>query len=150
MQVENGGIINRCYTIGYRLTHQQKNNLQMKYLYIFGTLFFTVYGQIILKWRIGKLGWQPNTEGIGAAVVNYLRFLFDPLIFSGFISAFVASVFWMLAMTKFEITQAYPFMSISPALVFILGIWLLGETFSWGKVIGLALIIIGVIVTVKL
>ena len=144
------GIINRCYTVGYRLTHQQKNNRQMKYLYIFGTLFFTVYGQIILKWRIGKLGWHPNMEGIGAAVVNYLRFLFDPLIFSGFISAFVASVFWMLAMTKFEITQAYPFMSISPALVFILGIWLLGETFSWGKVIGLALIIIGVIVTVKL
>lgn len=121
----------------------------MKYLYILGTLFFTVYGQIILKWRIGKLGWQPNTEGIGAAVVGYLKFLFDPFIFSGFLSAFVASVFWMLAMTKFEITQAYPFMSLAPALVFLLGVWLLNETFTWGKVIGLVLIMIGVIVTVK-
>ncbi len=121
----------------------------MKYLYILGTLFFTVYGQIILKWRIGKLGWQPNTEGIGAAVAGYIKFLFDPFIFSGFLSAFVASVFWMLAMTKFEITQAYPFMSLAPALVFLLGVWLLNETFTWGKVIGLVLIMIGVIVTVK-
>ncbi len=121
----------------------------MKYLYILGTLFFTVYGQIILKWRIGRLGWQPNTENIGAAVAGYIKFLFDPFIFSGFLSAFVASVFWMLAMTKFEITQAYPFMSLAPALVFLLGVWLLNETFTWGKVIGLVLIMIGVIVTVK-
>lgn len=121
----------------------------MKYLYVFGTLFFTVYGQIILKWRIGRLGWQPNSESIVAAVVGYIKFLFDPLIFSGFLSAFVASVFWMLAMTKFEITHAYPFMSLAPALVFILGVWLLGETFTWGKVIGLVLIMIGLIVTVK-
>ncbi len=121
----------------------------MKYLYILGTLFFTVYGQIILKWRIGRLGWQPNSESIATAVVGYLKFLFDPFIFSGFLSAFVASVFWMLAMTKFEITQAYPFMSLAPALVFLLGVWLLNETFTWGKVIGLVMIMIGVIVTVK-
>jgi len=80
----------------------------MKYLYIFGTLFFTVYGQIILKWRIGKLGWHPNTEGIGAAVVNYLRFLFDPLIFSGFISAFVICVMNICTVhnTRISFTQA--------------------------------------------
>lgn len=121
----------------------------MRYLYIVATLLFTVYGQLILKWRIGKMGWQPATDTVWTAVVDYLKFLFDPFIFSGFVSAFIASVFWMLAMTKFEITQAYPFMSLAPALVFILGIWLLNETFTWGKVIGLVLIMIGIIVTVK-
>jgi len=55
----------------------------------------------------------------------------------------------MAAMTKFQITEAYPFMSLAPAIVFILGIWLLGETFTLGKVIGLVLIILGLIVTVK-
>ena len=122
----------------------------MRYFYIFATLFFTVYGQIILKWRIGKLHWQPKTDTVWVAVTDYLKFLFDPFILSGFLSAFIASVFWMLAMTKFEITQAYPFMSLAPAMVFILGVWLLNEPFTWGKVIGLVLIIIGTIVTVKL
>ncbi|VBB44615.1 conserved membrane hypothetical protein [uncultured Paludibacter sp.] len=121
----------------------------MRYLYIFATLFFTVYGQIILKWRIGKLAWQPKTDSVWLAITDYLKFLFDPFIFSGFSSAFVASVFWMLAMTKFEITQAYPFMSLAPAIVFLLGVWLLNENFTWGKVIGLILIIIGTIVTVR-
>lgn len=83
-------------------------------------------------------------------IVSYMKFLFDPLIFSGFVSAFVASVFWMLAMTKFELTYAYPFMSLSPALVFIVGIFVLGETFTIGKLLGLLIIMIGIIVTVKL
>lgn len=121
----------------------------MRYLYIFGTLAFTVYGQIILKWRIGKLNWQPKTDTLWIAVTDYMKFLFDPFIFSGFLSAFIASVFWMLAMTKFEITQAYPFMSLAPAIVFLLGVLVLNETFTWGKVIGLCLIILGTIVTVK-
>lgn len=123
----------------------------MGYLYVFLTILFTVYGQVILKWRISDLNWSLNTtEGIGQIIISYMKFLFDPLIFSGFVSAFVASVFWMLAMTKFELTYAYPFMSLSPALVFIVGIFVLGETFTIGKLLGLLIIIIGIIVTVKL
>lgn len=52
-------------------------------------------------------------------------------------------------MTKFEITYAYPFMSLSPAIVFLVGVFLLGETFTIGKVLGLIIIAIGIVVTVK-
>ena len=122
----------------------------MGYLYVIFTILFTVYGQVILKWRISDLNWSLDTTGgIGQMIVSYMKFLFDQLIFSGFISAFVASVFWMLAMTKFELTYAYPFMSLSPALVFIIGIFVLGETFTIGKVLGLLIIMIGIIITVK-
>lgn len=121
----------------------------MGYFYILGTLFFTVFGQLILKWRIMKLEWSVPPGGTKEMVLGYLNFLFDPFIISGFLSAFLASLFWMAAMTKFEITQAYPFMSLAPAIVFLLGVWLLGETFTIGKVVGLVLIIVGIIVTVK-
>ena len=122
----------------------------MGYLYVIFTILFTVYGQVILKWRISDLNWSLDmTGGIGKLIVSYMKFLFDPLIFSGFISAFIASVFWMLAMTKFELTYAYPFMALSPALVFIIGIFVLGETFTIGKVLGLLVIMIGIIITVK-
>tara|TARA_R100000935_G_C2840897_1_gene170918 strand:+ start:5733 stop:6098 length:366 start_codon:yes stop_codon:yes gene_type:complete len=117
------------------------------YLYIFGTILFTIYGQIILKWRLNTLGSLP--EGSFDKIKFLFGALFDIYILSGFISAFVASLFWMAAMTKFEITVAYPFMSLSPALVFLIGIFLLEETFTWGKVIGLILIILGTVVTVK-
>lgn len=118
----------------------------MGYLYIYLTVLFTVYGQIILKWRIVDLNWSLNTsDGLMQMVIAYLKFLFDPLIFSGFASAFIASIFWMLAMT-----YAYPFMSLSPSLVFLIGVFVLGETFTIGKLLGLIIIMIGIIVTVKL
>jgi undecaprenyl phosphate-alpha-L-ara4N flippase subunit ArnF len=118
------------------------------YLYIFGTIIFTVYGQIILKWRLTNL--QINLpEGLVQKGIYLTKLILDPYILSGFASAFVASLFWMVAMTKFEITTAYPFMSLAPSLVFIIGVFFLGETFTVGKIIGLAFIIIGTIVTVK-
>jgi drug/metabolite transporter (DMT)-like permease len=62
---------------------------------------------------------------------------------------FAASLCWMAGMTHFEITKAYPFMSLAAALVFIVGILFLGKTFTMGKLIGLLLILLGIIVTVK-
>ena len=118
------------------------------YFYIFGTILFTVYGQIILKWRISTMK-LVLPEGTTDKVYVLVKLLFDPYILSGFVSAFIASLFWMGAMTKFEITQAYPFMSLAPALVFIIGILFLGEAFTIGKVIGLVLIVLGTIITVK-
>ena len=118
------------------------------YLYILGTLFFTVYGQIVLKWRLSILK-VVLPDGFTDKLFYLIKLVFDPFVFSGFLSAFIASLFWMGAMTKFEITQAYPFMSIAPALVFLIGVVFLGETFAIGKLIGLFLIIIGTIVTVK-
>lgn len=119
----------------------------MGYFYIFATIFFTIYGQIILKWRLNQFGVFPEN------FLEKIKFLFqaflDFYILSGFVSAFIASIFWMAAMTQFEITKAYPFMSIAPALVFLIGVFFLGEAFTWGKVLGLALIILGTIVTVK-
>lgn len=119
------------------------------YLYIVGTLLFTIYGQIVLKWRLKELK-IILPEGLLNKVLYLTKLLFDPFVFSGFIAAFVASLFSMAAMTKFELTTAYPFMSLAPTLVFVIGVLFLGETFTVGKIIGLVLIIIGTVVTVKL
>ena len=142
------------YSNNYILDNLIKNLLLIlfykvnNYLYIFGTLIFTVYGQIILKWRLSSLKIVLPGDLV-EKLVFLTKLIFDPFIFSGFVSAVIASLFWMAAMTKFEITTAYPFMSLAPALVFIIGVLLLGETFSIGKVLGLVFIIIGIIVTVK-
>ena len=43
-----------------------------------------------------------------------------------------SAIFWMVAMTKFEITHAYPFMSLAPALVFLLGVFVLNDEILFG------------------
>lgn len=120
------------------------------YLYIAGTILCTVYGQVILKWRINMKNLPvPDGGGMDKFLNYYYYLLIDPFIISGFVAAFVASLFWMAAMSKFELSFAYPFTVLSPALVFILGIWLFDEAFTLGKVAGLFLIIVGLIITVK-
>ncbi|MDT0358315.1 EamA family transporter [Herbaspirillum huttiense F1] len=122
-------------------------NRLFDYLYILATIVFTVYGQLILKWRIGHFGALPLG---GADKLKFLLgLLFDPLIFSGFFSAFLASLAWMAAMTKFELSHAYPFMSLNFAIVLILSVWLLNEGLTMPKLFGISLIIIGTVVAAR-
>lgn len=117
----------------------------MGYFYIFATIFFTVYGQIVLKWRINSVGSLP--ENLSDKILFLFKLLFDPWIFSGFLAAFIASFFWMATMTKFDISYAYPFMSGAFVLVFILSIIFFQEPVTWQKLLGLLLIISGIILT---
>lgn len=117
----------------------------MGYFYIAGTVLFTVYGQLILKWRMNDIGVLP--EPAAEKVVFLVKLVFDPYIFSGFVAAFVASLFWMAAMSKFDVSYAYPFMSAAFVLVFMLSVFLFNEPLSLQKVLGLVLIVAGIVVT---
>jgi hypothetical protein len=97
----------------------------MAYLYIFGCIAFTVYGQLILKWRIGEKGELP--EALPEKLFFLVKLPLDPYIFSGFVAAFLASRFRMGAMTEFDILCAYPFMSLAFVLVPLLSVVFVGE-----------------------
>ncbi|CDQ38863.1 MULTISPECIES: EamA family transporter [Virgibacillus] len=116
----------------------------MGYLYILGTIGFTVYGQLILKWKIDQYGSLP--DAFMDKVIFLLQLLLNPWILSGLFSAFLAALCWMAAMTKFDISYAYPFMSLSFVLVFILSALFFGEPVSAQKIIGFSLVIVGIII----
>jgi len=117
----------------------------MNYFYILGTVSFTVYGQLIIKWRITHYGVLP--ELFSEKIIFLIKLLLDPFIFSGFISAFIASLFWMAAMTKFEVSYVYPIV-VSGLLLLttFLGIVLLEESIHLKKIIGIFLIILGIFI----
>ena len=118
-----------------------------EYTYIFATIAFTVYGQLILKWRISDYGQLP------ADFTEKLKFLisllFDPFILSGFAAAFLASLAWMAAMTKFDLSHAYPFMSLNFVIVLLLSGWFLSEPMTSQKVFGIALIVFGTMIAAR-
>ncbi|MCU7960609.1 MAG: EamA family transporter [gamma proteobacterium symbiont of Bathyaustriella thionipta] len=119
----------------------------MNHLYIAGTIIFTVYGQLILKWRIGFYDALPSAPL--EKVFFLFKLLLDPYIISGFIAAFIASLCWMAAMTKFEISYAYPFMSLNFVFVLFLSTLLLNESLSLARIAGISLIIIGTIIAAR-
>ena len=117
----------------------------MSYLYIFGTIVFTVYGQLILKWKIAEYGSLP--AHFFGKIHFLLKLLFDPYIFSGFVAAFVASLFWMAAMTKFDLSYAYLFVGLTFALVLIFSAVFFYEPLNVYKVAGVVLIIVGIVIS---
>ncbi|EUC14713.1 EamA family transporter [Paraburkholderia hospita] len=117
------------------------------YLYIFATVGLTAYGQVILKWRIGKFGALPDDT---LAKFRFLLSMFlDPIILSGFIAAFLAALAWMAAMTKFDLSQAYPFTSLNFVIVVLLSAWLLSEPLSASKIWGVLFIVVGTILAAR-
>lgn len=115
----------------------------MGYLYISGTVLFTVYGQLVLKWRIVKYGALP--DALSEKLIFLFKLLFDPFIFSGFFAAFIASFFWMAAMTKFDVSHAYPIIVGGLAvLTSVFAIIFLKESISFFKISGLFLVVAGV------
>jgi multidrug transporter EmrE-like cation transporter len=114
------------------------------YIFILATVALTVYGQLILKWRMDQLGGLP--AGFGGGLRYLFGLLMDPIIVSSFVAAFVASLAWMAAMTRFELSYAYPFTSLNFVIVLVLSVWLLGETLTVHKFIGVALIVVGTLV----
>jgi uncharacterized membrane protein len=113
-------------------------------LYIFATIFFTVYGQLVIKWRVSQAGALPKSTTERVAFV--LQLIINPWMLSALGGAVLASLFWMAALRKFELSYAYPFMSLSFILVFLLSIPIFHETFSVGKCLGLLLITSGIVV----
>ena len=119
----------------------------LDYLYIAATIGFTVYGQLVLKWRIRNYGALP--DDMYPKFKFLVSLLFDPAIVSGFAAAFLASLAWMAAMTKFDLSHAYPFMSLNFIVVLLFSGWLLSEPLSVQKVVGVAMIVIGTVVAAR-
>ena len=116
----------------------------MDYLYIFGTIFFTVYGQLVTKWQVAGAGAFPveATEKLKFL----LRLVLNPWIISSLTAAFLAFLCWVAAMTKFELSHAYPFTSLAFVLVLGLSAILFHEAITVPKVLGVAFIMVGIIV----
>ena len=112
--------------------------------YILSTIALGIYGQIVVKWQLDRAG--PLPEALDGKL-GYLAHLFlNPWVISGFAGAVVAAMTWLIALKKFEMTYAYPFISLTFPGILICGALLFGEQLTWSKVIGTVLIILGIVV----
>ena len=113
----------------------------MSYFYISLTIVFTVYGQLVIKWQILKAGTFPEN---GIEKLWFLgHLLLNPWVISSLLAALLASIAWMAAMTKLQLSHAYPFMGLAFILVMICSGMLLNEPITTPKVVGLAFVVIG-------
>jgi drug/metabolite transporter (DMT)-like permease len=112
--------------------------------YIALTLFFTVYGQLVLKWQMGGAG--PLPDGVASKLWFMLQQFLNPWIMTGFASAFLASLAWMAAMTRFDLNYAYPFMSLAFVIVMGFSVLFFNEQITVQRLLGTLMVVGGLIV----
>jgi len=116
----------------------------LDHVYIIGTIVFTVYSQLIMRWQVSLAGALP-VDLMGK--VCFVAHLFlNPWVISSILATLFAGISWMLAMSRFEISYAYPWIGLNFLLMLFFGVLLFDELFSFGKFIGTALVVAGIIV----
>ena len=108
------------------------------------TIVLTVYGQLVIKWQIIDAGDFPG--GWNERIDYLARLLINPWVISVFAGAALAALFWISALTRFDLSVAYPFMSLSFVLVLIFSSVFFHEAITPLKTIGIGLIVAGLVV----
>jgi multidrug transporter EmrE-like cation transporter len=111
------------------------------FAFIFLTIALTVAGQLLVKWGMTQVGRAPNDIGQMPAFI--LRALFHPGSFFGLVFAFLAAFSWMAALSRCDLSFAYPFMSLAIVLVLTLTPWVFGEDVSARQWVGVSIVCVG-------
>ena len=119
----------------------------LNHLYIFLTIIFAVASQFLMRWQASNVGSVP--QGLAEKFTYLFNMISNPWILLAFIFTALSGVTWLLAMTKFELSYAYPFVSLNYLLILLLAPLLLNETISTYKIIGSLIIVLGIIVLSK-
>jgi len=107
-----------------------------------GCVVFDVLGIFIIKMHINAQGPVPFAPF--TALVGYFFALASrPMVILGLVMFFTAPVLFAIALSRMEISTAYPVqIGLNFALLIILAVTFLDESLSWQKVLGLICIAI--------
>ena len=116
----------------------------LNHSYIFLTILLTVLAQLIIKWKMSAFEFSDYST-MQDKFVLALSMLVNPYIMLALVFTLLSGLSWMIAMTKFEISYAYPFTVLSLIFVTIFSVFIFGEGVNFQKIFGIILVVFGII-----
>lgn len=101
------------------------------YAALAGGIVTGIGGQLLLK--------------VGASAESFVAQLFRPSTIFGLFLYGVAAFLYIIALRKLPVSVAFPSVSLSYAIVAVMGHWLFNEPFGWQQIAGIVLIMGGVL-----
>ncbi|MCK4558468.1 MAG: EamA family transporter [Calditrichia bacterium] len=109
--------------------------------YVLISVCFNVFGQYSMKQGMRKFGEVTFDNNI---LITVTKMFLLPNVLLGLLLYGVSTVFWLIALSKIELSVAYPMLSMGYILLMILSYFLLNESVTLYKIIGTLLIVAGV------
>ena len=119
----------------------------IRYLLIGATILFTVCGQLLVKGATLEIGQIPaDFSGISQFLI---RAFTNIKMIIGLTCAVIASITWMGALSRSNISFAYPFMGLAIVLVLALSPVVFKETIPWTRWVGVLIVCLGLWIASK-
>ena len=112
-------------------------------VYVLISVCFNVFGQYSMKQGMQKFGEVTFDNNILATI---MKMFLLPNVILGLLFYAVSTVFWLIALSKIELSVAYPMLSMGYILLMIISYFLLNESITVYKVVGTLLVVAGVTV----
>lgn len=104
------------------------------------SIFLGATGQFLF--RVGMLQYGRVTfQNIWRQL---LGIVFTPAIFAGFVCFGISSILWLVVISKWELSYAYPMVALGYVLAIFYGTLFLHESVNLPKILGSLLILIGI------
>ena len=100
-------------------------------------------GEFMLKHSINH---QETSEVVLSWFDSVLRMLANPLIVMSLLMIVSGGVLWVVAMSKYELSFLYPFMSLNFLVIVVGSQFFLGESVSIYRYVAVVLIIVGLVI----
>jgi drug/metabolite transporter (DMT)-like permease len=107
-----------------------------------------VSGQLCLKAGMDRVGALSATGAI-AIFQTALRVVTTPLVFVGLSFYVLGAAFWLLVLSKLDLSLAYPMLALTYVLIPLAAQFVLGEQVPMLRWLGVGIIFVGVIVVAQ-
>jgi len=111
---------------------------------ILGAVALVVAGQLLLKVGMLRVG-SIDAACLHSPLSLVGAILREPAVLLGFVIYAASAVLWLFVLSQFELSFAFPFLSLAYAGVSAAATFLLKEHFAGRQWLGLALVTLGVI-----
>lgn len=111
------------------------------FLFLIFAVLFNSFSQILIKIGSGKVKKEHLKVGLKSVFV-----FFNPFIFIALVLLFFATTFYLLALSKLNLSYVYPLLSSSYIIILLLSKILLKEKIGFKRWIGVFIIIIGIFI----
>ena len=118
------------------------------HLYIFLSILFAVASQLIIKWKMSAFDLSHMTSLWGKFFFAG-SMLLNPYIILSILLTLLSGLSWMIAMTKFDISYAYPYTALGYVCILGFSVVLFHEPLNLYKIIGVIFIITGIVIVSK-
>jgi multidrug transporter EmrE-like cation transporter len=119
----------------------------LSFALILAGVLLNAIAQLLLKAGTNSVG---QFEFSGANVVPIgMKLAFQPYIVSGIVCYLVSLVVWLMALSRVEVSIAYPMLSIGYVINAVAAWYLFGEAVTPMRLAGIGIIVVGVYVVAR-